>query len=138
MVWTLVEPGVAITAACLVTMRPLLRALKFPGFESDPAAQPTPLTLRNDISGGHWSTISSHGKESQSQSGGGDGGHKRNFSLTALERLNGLGRQETGVERDGGSGADEESTDESGITKTVQVRVEHDRASKVVPGPLLI
>ncbi|KAH8746846.1 hypothetical protein BGZ57DRAFT_972142 [Hyaloscypha finlandica] len=138
MVWTLVEPGVAITAACLVTMRPLLRALKFPGFESDPAAQHTPLTLRNDISGGHWSTISSHGKESHSQSGGGDGGHKRNFSLTALERLNGLGRLETGVERDGGSGADEGSMDESGITKTVQVRVEHDHASKVVPGPLLI
>jgi hypothetical protein len=136
MVWTLVEPGVAITAACLVTMRPLLRALKFRGFESDPAAQHTPLTLRNDISGGHWSTISSHGKESQS--GGGSGGHKHNFSITALERLNGLGRQETGVERDGGSGADEESMDESGITKTVQVRVEHDRASQVVPGSLLI
>jgi hypothetical protein len=138
MVWTLVEPGVAITAACLVTMRPLLRALKFRGFESDPAAQHTPLTLRNDISGGHWSTISSHGKESHSQGGSGGGGHIRNFSLTALDRLNGLGRLETGVERDGGSGADEGSMDESGITKTVQVRVEHDRASRVGPGSLLI
>jgi hypothetical protein len=138
MVWTLVEPGVAITAACLVTMRPLLRALKFRGFESDPAAQHTPLTLRNDISGGHWSTISSPGKESRSQSGSGGGGHIRNFSLTALDRLNGLGRLETGVERDGGSGADEGSMDESGITKTVQVRVEHDRASRVGPGSLLI
>jgi hypothetical protein len=132
MVWTLVEPGVAITAACLVTMRPLLRALKFRGFESNPAAPHTPLTLRNDISGGHWSTISSHGKESHSPGGG----HIRNFSVTALERLNGLGRLETGVERDGGSRADEGSTDENGITKTVQVRVDHDRASQVGPGPL--
>lgn len=40
MVWTLVEPGVAITAAALITVRPLLRALKFPGFEH--SSQKTP------------------------------------------------------------------------------------------------
>lgn len=34
MVWTLVEPGVAISAASLVTIRPLLRAWKLKGFES--------------------------------------------------------------------------------------------------------
>jgi hypothetical protein len=34
MVWTLVEPGVAITAASLITIRPLLRALNFSGFGS--------------------------------------------------------------------------------------------------------
>ena len=32
MVWTLIEPGVAITASSLVTIRPLLRAWKVPGF----------------------------------------------------------------------------------------------------------
>ena len=137
MVWTLVEPGVAITAACLVTMRPLLRTLNFRGFESDPAAQHTPLTLRNDISGGHWSTISSHGKENHSQSHG--QGHKRNFSLTALERLDGLGRLETRDEREGGSGSDEGgSMGESGITKTVQVSIEHGRASQLGSGSLMI
>jgi hypothetical protein len=34
MVWTLVEPGVAITAASLITIRPLLRALNISGFSS--------------------------------------------------------------------------------------------------------
>jgi len=34
MVWTLVEPGVAIIASSLATIRPLLRALRIRGFES--------------------------------------------------------------------------------------------------------
>jgi hypothetical protein len=147
MVWTLVEPGVAITAACLVTIRPLLRSLNFRGFETNPVAQQTPLTLRNDISGGHWSTISSHGKESHSQGSEGNGGHKRNFSFTALERLSGLGRTETRDESDerhdvdamgGVKGVDEEALDENGITKTVQVRVEHGRASQVGARPMMV
>lgn len=34
MVWTLIEPGVAIVASSLVTIRPLLRAWKIRGFQS--------------------------------------------------------------------------------------------------------
>jgi hypothetical protein len=34
MVWTLVEPGAAIVASSLATIRPLLRALRIKGFES--------------------------------------------------------------------------------------------------------
>lgn len=34
MVWTLVEPGVAIVASSLVTIRPLLRAWRIRGFQS--------------------------------------------------------------------------------------------------------
>lgn len=34
MVWTLVEPGMAIIASSLATIRPLLRAMKIRGFES--------------------------------------------------------------------------------------------------------
>lgn len=34
MVWTLIEPGVAIVASSLVTIRPLLRQLRLKGFES--------------------------------------------------------------------------------------------------------
>lgn len=34
MVWTLVEPGVAIVASSLVTIRPLLRRMRLKGFES--------------------------------------------------------------------------------------------------------
>jgi hypothetical protein len=120
MVWTLVEPGVAITAACLVTMRPLLRTLNFRGFESDSAAQSTPLTLRNDISsGGHWSTISSRGER------------KKSFSMTAIDRLKTRHMvQEEGLVADSAS----EVIILDGIRRTVQVRVEHDRASQVGPG----
>ncbi len=118
MIWTLVEPGVAITAACLVTMRPLLRKLNFRGFESDPAAQNTTLTLRNDISGGQWSTISSHVER------------KRSFSMAAIERL----KTRNIVQEDALGG---DSTSEvfmlDGIRRTVQIRVEHDRASQVGP-----
>ena len=57
MVWTLVEPGVAISAASLITIRPLLRALNFKGFDSTSpsGSHRTPysghhtLSLRNDI-----------------------------------------------------------------------------------------
>ena len=120
MVWTLVEPGVAIIAACLVTMRPLLRTLNLRGFESDPAAQNTPLTLRNDISsGGHWSTISSRGE------------HQKSFSMTAIDRLKTRHMvQEEGLVADSAS----EVIILDGIRRTVQVRVEHDRASQVGPG----
>jgi hypothetical protein len=34
MAWTLIEPGVAIVASSLATIRPLLRAMKIRGFES--------------------------------------------------------------------------------------------------------
>jgi hypothetical protein len=34
MVWTLIEPGVAISAASLATIRPLLRKFKVPGFST--------------------------------------------------------------------------------------------------------
>lgn len=45
MVWTLVEPGVAIVASSLVTIRPLLRQLRLKGFES---------TERSNRSRGFW------------------------------------------------------------------------------------
>lgn len=41
MVWTLVEPGVAIIASSLVTIRPLLRAWKIKGFTSSGASKQT-------------------------------------------------------------------------------------------------
>ncbi|KAK6951678.1 hypothetical protein Daesc_006201 [Daldinia eschscholtzii] len=41
MVWTLVEPGVAIVASSLVTIRPLLRQWKIKGFGSSGHSRPT-------------------------------------------------------------------------------------------------
>lgn len=34
LIWTVAEPGLGITAAAVVTLRPLLRTLKVPGFLS--------------------------------------------------------------------------------------------------------
>ncbi len=50
LVWTIVECGIAISAASLVTIRPLLRALNITGFETrdEVATQHTPA--RNIIS----------------------------------------------------------------------------------------
>lgn len=70
MFWTLVEPGVAITAASLVTIRPLLRSLNVAGFESNDSygsfytpTQNTHLSIHNDVPADTWaaSTISSVG-----------------------------------------------------------------------------
>lgn len=41
MVWTLIEPGVAIVASSLVTIRPLLRLWKIKGFGSSGQSRPT-------------------------------------------------------------------------------------------------
>lgn len=47
MVWTLVEPGVAITAASLVTIRPLLRQIRLRGFESTERSRSVPFKGRS-------------------------------------------------------------------------------------------
>ncbi|KAK7749708.1 hypothetical protein SLS53_000287 [Cytospora paraplurivora] len=47
MVWTLVEPGVAITAASLVTIRPLLRQIRLKGFESTERGRSVPFNGRS-------------------------------------------------------------------------------------------
>lgn len=47
MVWTLIEPGVAIVASSLVTIRPLLHAMRIKGFVSTENSN----TLRYGVSG---------------------------------------------------------------------------------------
>lgn len=49
MIWTLIEPGIAIIAASLVTLRPLLRVIKLKGFESD-NIYPSHRSARQNIS----------------------------------------------------------------------------------------
>ncbi|KAF8860571.1 hypothetical protein BDZ45DRAFT_724503 [Acephala macrosclerotiorum] len=134
MVWTLVEPGVAITAASLVTIRPLLRSLNFTGFESDDSYQNDyyihsrnqHLSLRNDVPVDNWTagTVSSGGTEL-----------KKVGSRNPLERLKGSIsdiKEVRGIEADAGS---EEYILEGpeageGIRRTIDIRVEHDRTSK--------
>jgi len=50
-VWTTVEIGLCITAASMVTLRPLLRALNIPGFSSNDNSRTTPQ--REWTGGGH-------------------------------------------------------------------------------------
>ncbi|CZR65727.1 related to integral membrane protein pth11 [Phialocephala subalpina] len=134
MVWTLVEPGVAITAASLITIRPLLRSFNLAGFESDPShncytdSRHTHISLRNDIPDENWntSTVSSGGIELNKVS-----------TKSPVERLKGSINQVRHVGsmeiRDADAGSEEyilEGNDE-GIRRTVHVRVEHDRASKM-------
>lgn len=52
MVWTLIEPGVAIIASSLVTMRPLLRAMGVKGFNSTGEGKTTPYSNRPPTIGG--------------------------------------------------------------------------------------
>ncbi|KAF5025893.1 hypothetical protein F66182_2012 [Fusarium sp. NRRL 66182] len=56
MVWTLIEPGVAIVASSLATIRPLLRAMKIKGFES----------TENTYGTGYSAAARSHVKRSKS------------------------------------------------------------------------
>ena len=65
MLWTLVEPGVAITAASLITIRPLLRALHFKGFSNSttPSSDYVATHSRRNVSANHrlenWNNLSS-------------------------------------------------------------------------------
>ncbi|KAK3190600.1 hypothetical protein K4F52_003291 [Lecanicillium sp. MT-2017a] len=48
MVWTLVEPGVAIIASSLATIRPLLRAMRIRGFESTDRTPSTGISSKRN------------------------------------------------------------------------------------------
>src|SRR5687768_6561973 len=58
MVWTLIEPGIAIVAASMATIRPLLRRMRIRGFES----------TDNPSSYGHHSGWSSRRRKSRAGS----------------------------------------------------------------------
>jgi hypothetical protein len=117
MVWTLVEPGIATIAASLVAIRPLLRAFKIHGFESNESRPPppisgeTPLILRADR---NWNatSISSKGDELD-----------RSISLGAIQKLK--------MAKGNGNGVldEKEVVNGVGIRRTVDVRVHSGRAS---------
>lgn len=136
MVWTLVEPGVAIIAASLVTIRPLLRTLKLHGFSSDPSSRAyhfsssrhQQLSLRNDIPDGNWGESSiSAGGGTELKSTPSRHAWKGRGSVHINDKLSESSRM----------GTDAESEEyilergEGGITRTVDVRVHHHRLSSV-------
>ena len=148
MVWTLVEPGVAIIAASLVTIRPLLRSLNFSGFDSTAktpknASRP-PLHLRSDIIGWTNSTITSNNGLKLSH---GNGGARDRSVTTKKNSISGVvsglrsnnksvGVKETVFAVDGREGSDEWILEEGGlplsIRRTVDVSIESERGNRKV------
>jgi hypothetical protein len=78
MVWTLIEPGVAISAASLATIRPLLRLLKVPGFS----------TANNTYGSGRSAPVRSRSKPGPSMPGYGP----NDMSLVEVHRDLGSGK----------------------------------------------
>lgn len=93
MVWTLVEPGVAIVASSLVTIRPLLRRCRLKGFESSQRSRSKGLWGRYGRSGGKVSEV------------GGNSNHhhhnNKNLNLKMTTRsgggMPGMGADEVGL-----------------------------------------
>ncbi|RDW62106.1 hypothetical protein BP6252_11539 [Coleophoma cylindrospora] len=126
MIWTLVEPGVAIVAASLITIRPLLRKLNFRGFvttNQTPAGRREgpyghSISLRDNVvhGSGSWNTTTSTSGE-----------NLRRFSVNRLTHEE-AGKQVSTITSetlmsDGNS--DEYILGENRIQKTVDVTVVH-------------
>jgi len=127
MVWTLVEPGVAISAASLITIRPLLRALNFKGFDSTspsgshraPHSGRHNLSLRNDIPvNNSVSTVRTK--------------HARPFDMKrSLSNVTGLNKEPTARQEpvSDDTGSEEyilQGTNMDGITRTVDFTISND------------
>lgn len=88
MVWTLIEPGVAIIASSLVTIRPLLRAWRIRGFQSTENSRRTGPSLGLPVS-----------RTNRSKVRGGGGGGSRDPTQTDVE----LGHSKSGSKGDWGN-----------------------------------
>jgi hypothetical protein len=127
MVWTLIEPGIAITAASLITIRPLLRALNLKGFDStDPSrSRPTAthqsISLRNDIPADSWNASSTY-------TGPFKPAESRKTATVAEGPVE--ARHRNDPERDSDTGSEEYILQGAvGITRTVDVTISHDKRS---------
>lgn len=98
MVWTLVEPGVAIVASSLVTIRPLLRQMRLKGFESTGASPSAPYTgpSRSGGTGGLGSRSTKSAGRKRAGYGGMPGGGPDDVALQDVEKAYGGGRGKKG------------------------------------------
>lgn len=69
MVWTLVEPGVAIVASSLVTIKPLLRRMRLRGFESTEKSRSKAFSRSRSGTGGLGSKINRSANNQRGYSG---------------------------------------------------------------------
>jgi hypothetical protein len=147
MVWTLVEPGIAITAASLITIRPLLRAMHFKGFGSTGSGTSHGLTSGNmsrsrrnpnisqrraDFQMANWSTLSTAVGRGDEQSKDSKGVMKSRTEAVsdAGSEVHILGDEETCV--GGNTSEGHEMSIEDGIrtTRTVTVVIQQPPASR--------
>lgn len=131
MVWTLIEPGIAIIAASLVTVRPLLHALNLKGFGSTKNSSSYGLTgygrgglsLRGDIP--HSNAWNNSVVESQG-AGPAKAGTQLSRSGSVADRLKGS-KTQTGVKvKEVTADSTSEEHILAGITRTVDVTVSRD------------
>ncbi|CAG8957378.1 hypothetical protein HYFRA_00010804 [Hymenoscyphus fraxineus] len=147
MIWTLVEPGIAIVASSLVTIKPLLRALRFRGFESSPLraayGRSRGANYRNEFShlgGGEMSTSVSRAKGGAGAAGAGGASNVGNGSngktspmvrrASLMDKFTGKGgeqdleMEERILESGGTVGSGSLESGGIGVTRTVDVRIE--------------
>ncbi|CAG8971577.1 hypothetical protein HYALB_00009226 [Hymenoscyphus albidus] len=147
MIWTLVEPGIAIVASSLVTIKPLLRALRFRGFESSPLraayGRSRGANYRNEFShlgGGEMSTSVSRAKGGPGTGAGalnvGNGSSGKTSPAlgrraSLMDKFTGKGTPEQDLEMEerilesGGTvGSGSLESGGIGVTRTVDVRIE--------------
>lgn len=101
LVWTLVEPGVAITAASLITIRPLLRAWGIAGFGSNGTGPSRLPGYTNDNTGRGGER--SGGREGREMTGTNDFSLKSWNHISAGSGMEGKERTETTIVGDDGS-----------------------------------
>ena len=142
MVWTLVEPGVAIVASSLVTIRPLLRKMRLKGFESTERSRGLQYMGRSGSLGATGGSRGGTATRSSTRRAGGMPGYGRGSSIKLADMESGLGG---GGGKGGGGGYWSQATTLSSRTSThggrngwgvgvaVTVREDDEDADKISP-----
>lgn len=102
MVWTLVEPGVAIVASSLVTIRPLLRKMRLKGFESTERSRGLQYTGQSGSLGATGGSRGGATTRSGQRRAGGMPGYGRGSSIKLTDLEPGFGGGTTGGGKGGG------------------------------------
>lgn len=102
MVWTLVEPGVAIVASSLVTIRPLLRKMRLKGFESTERSRGLQFTGQSGSLGATGGSRGGATTRSGTRRAGGMPGYGPNSSIKLADLETGFGGGGGGGGKGGG------------------------------------
>lgn len=118
MVWTLVEPGVAIVASSLVTIRPLLRKMRLKGFESTERSRGLQYTGQSGSLGAPGGSRGGATTRSGQRRASGMPGYGRGSSIKLADMERGFGGGGGGGGGKGGGGYWSQGTTLSSRTST--------------------